>query len=50
MKTTPYRTDTAGVFRVLDEPSRAENRLLLQNGRLTAEGGPHTVLQCVQQV
>lgn len=28
----------------LDEASRADNCLLLQNGRLTAEGDPHTVL------
>ena len=29
----------------LDEASRADNCLLLQDGRLTAEGDPHTVLQ-----
>lgn len=29
----------------LDEASRADNCLLLQNGRLTAEGDPRTVLQ-----
>lgn len=29
----------------LDEASRADNCLLLQDGRLTAEGDPHAVLQ-----
>lgn len=33
----------------LDEAARADYCLLLQDGRLTAEGDPRTVLQCLQQ-
>jgi zinc/manganese transport system ATP-binding protein len=42
------RTNGVTVIHVthdLDEASRADNCLLLQNGRLTAGGDPHTVLE-----